>query len=816
MKKKRLFIIMIIGVIIGIASLYQTFAISSNLSGSGDVYTVSFNNDTKVNVPAGGNKTIYYRVKSNNNGTVKYGALYTGDNIVVKIYADSTNSSMDTINYKENKLLKLYVENTGSSDSTATLATVFGYEHGGEIIVPDNYTLITEVYSASNVNTFADYISGLYTNASKTNVINNGITYEYDTTNGLMKDTYNNIRYYGGSPNNYVYFNCDDYSNQSSDTCELWRIIGVFDDKIKIIRNDSIGEYSYDNKGTSTGAETNFGKNNWADARLMKILNSGYDSETGGSLYWNRKSGTCYSGVSVDSTKDCDMSSVGLKNDTTRGLVSETVFSLLGYNDSNIYPNKMYSYERIEGMLYNSSTRAKTWTGKIGLAYPSDYGYAANFNSCSNTLYDYDNSSCYNNNWMYNGGISWLITPYSDDGYNVWYMDYNGKIDSYYRASYEYVVKPVLYLNISVGISNTGSGSSSDPYQISLTSSSPVEPVEPVEPVDPTPSDSVLISKKVTNLYDNASTVSVSDGSNSYLYDTANNLMSDNNDNIRYYGENPNNYIYFNCDDYSNQSSDTCELWRIIGVFDGKVKLVRSESIGRLAWDMDKNINSSLTTYDNNWSTASLNRFLNTTYLNRGSNITYYSGKTGTTETTIDTSSIGIKSSTRELIGISTWYLRGDSSTSIKSLAAYQMERTSGSVYGSNPTEYISSTSSDMGVSKIAIPYSSDYGYAAEFGTSNCQQNFNQYSSSTNDYACKNKNWLGKIITNSYSGYSWLLTPSSSSSGYIWNIYSSGQVSTMNNSYNAFNVTPVLYLDSSVKADSSGDGSSSNPYRLSV
>ena len=477
MKKKRLFIIMIVGVIIGIASLYQTFAISSNLSGSGDVYTVSFNNDTKVNVPAGGNKTIYYRVKSNNNGTVKYGALYTGDNIVVKIYADSTNSSMDTINYKENKLLKLYIENTGSSDSTATLTTVFGYEHGGEIIAPDNYTLITEVYGASNVNTFANYISGLYTNASKTNVINNSITYEYDTTNGLMKDVNNNIRYYGGSPNNYVYFNCDDYSNQSSDTCEIWRIIGVFD---------------------------------------------------------------------------------------------------------------------------------------------------------------------------------------------------------------------------------------------------------------------------------------------------------------------------------------------------GKVKLVRSESIGKLAWDMDKNINSSLTTYDNNWSTASLNRFLNTTYLNRGSNITYYSGKTGTTETTIDTSSIGIKSSTRDLISISTWYLRGDSSTSIKSLAAYQMERTSGSVYGSNPTEYISSTSSDMGVSKIAIPYPSDYGYAAEFGTSNCQQNFNQYSSSTNDYACKNKNWLGKIITNSYSGYSWLLTPSSSSSGYIWNIYSSGQVSTMNNSYNAFNVTPVLYLDSSVKADSSGDGSSSNPYRLSV
>ena len=60
-----------------------------------------------------------------------------------------------------------------------------------------------------------------------------------------------------------------------------------------------------------------------------------------------------------------------------------------------------------------------------------------------------------------------------------------------------------------------------------------------------------------------------------------------------------NNYIYFNCSDYSNQSSSTCETWRIIGIFDGKVKIMRNNTIGELAWDYDKNDNSSLTTYDN-------------------------------------------------------------------------------------------------------------------------------------------------------------------------------------------------------------------------
>ena len=61
-------------------------------------------------------------------------------------------------------------------------------------------------------------------------------------------DPDNNIRYIGKDPNNYVYFNCSDYSNQSDSTCEKWRIIGVFknmtkengtkDDLVKIVRDE--------------------------------------------------------------------------------------------------------------------------------------------------------------------------------------------------------------------------------------------------------------------------------------------------------------------------------------------------------------------------------------------------------------------------------------------------------------------------------------------------------------------------------------------------------------------------------------------------
>ena len=77
--------------------------------------------------------------------------------------------------------------------------------------------------------------------------------------------------------------------------------------------------------------------------------------------------------------------------------------------------------------------------------------------------------------------------------------------------------------------------------------------------------------------------------------DTVNFANDDPDGNIRYIGANPDNYVYFNCSDYTNQSDSTCEKWRIIGLFnnitksDGSkenlVKIVKSESIGTIAWD---------------------------------------------------------------------------------------------------------------------------------------------------------------------------------------------------------------------------------------
>ena len=345
----------------------------------------------------------------------------------------------------------------------------------GGIIKEGKIPDITESIS----NSFAYTLVNKYlTNVSQNNTTdtpNNGIVYKYDSKNNMMSDIAGNLRYYGATPNNYIYFNCNDYSNQTSDTCEVWRIIGVFEGKVKIMRGSRIGTYSWDNKDRTTGAEDNNGKNDWSTARLMKLLNpSDYyevdsnDNGNGQSLYWNAESGTCFAGQN-NATKACDFTSTGLKNDTTRNMISESMWYLRGYNSNSVYSDQIYEYERTKGSVY--SGRPTLWKGKIALAYPSDYGYAADFGQCTRTLVDYDVSTCTSNNWMKaiiapNAG--WLLTPVPVDSYRAWDVGHQGMVyHNYYAETYRVnSAAPVLHLNSELEI-KAGDGSSSKPYQLS-------------------------------------------------------------------------------------------------------------------------------------------------------------------------------------------------------------------------------------------------------------------------------------------------------------------------------------------------------------
>lgn len=146
MKKKHL---VIVGVIIlsaiVILGLYQTFALSGDITkDTSGYYNVTITDGTTVTVPAGSTKTVYYKLTNTNKGIVKYGIGYSGTNITVKYYNDTQDPVTGTVDYGKSKYIKLFVQNSGTVSSTATLSTILGYEKGGDLIVPSGVTLISE------------------------------------------------------------------------------------------------------------------------------------------------------------------------------------------------------------------------------------------------------------------------------------------------------------------------------------------------------------------------------------------------------------------------------------------------------------------------------------------------------------------------------------------------------------------------------------------------------------------------------------------------------------------------------------------------
>ena len=179
----------------------------------------------------------------------------------------------------------------------------------------------------------------------------------------------------------------------------------------------------------------------------------------------------------------------------------------------------------------------------------------------------------------------------------------------------------------------------------------------------------------------------------------------------RYRGGNVNNYVTFNN-----------ETWRIIGIIptedtDGNVenrtKIIRDTSVGDMSWDGNGS---------NNWTTATLNTYLNNDYYNT------------------------LSSDAKNMIGTTKYYLGGyNSNASFTSDVMWQYERKN----EANRTGYYYRTNPIMqndANKKIAIMYASDYGYAA---SKKCTSSLYYYYDDTN--CKKTNNWLDK------SAGTWLL-----------------------------------------------------------
>ena len=308
-------------------------------------------------------------------------------------------------------------------------------------------------FTTRSKDTLYNYIvNTLYNNMDGSN----NIYKEDHTING---NSYSEYRYEGEDTlvNNYVWFNN-----------ELWRIIGAFpggtpttdadnlgdgapsvNNTVKIIRDDSIGSFAWHKSNTNDGTVASLN---------IEILNN---------LYLNSSSGTCYF-YSTKVGKNCSFEDNGLAN--VQDFIENATWNLGGYNSTSVTTANMYTYERGTTVY---SGRPVVTTGKVGLMYPSDYGYSVTNANCSHTstnLDSYNTAACGGKAWLLKYGYEWTSAPNSGHSNAVFTVDTNAYLNSYYARS-GYGVRPVLYLKSNVYVTNKDDanvGSKANPYKIAI------------------------------------------------------------------------------------------------------------------------------------------------------------------------------------------------------------------------------------------------------------------------------------------------------------------------------------------------------------
>ena len=284
-----------------------------------------------------------------------------------------------------------------------------------------------------------------------------------------------NIRYAGASPKNYVNFNGED-----------WRIIGIFnvqtsygiEEKLmKIVRDSSIGYMSWDSSARSVN--NGYGVNEWTQADLMTMLNTYYIGTSATCSY-------CSGSGQEACLNDCSSSVIQIGN-TYASMIEEVVWNTGAFtSDASGRTGQSaltaYNAERgtingkkcTSGAYCNDSVaRTTIWTGKVGLIYPSDYGYSSTNVDCRNWINaaDEDKRYCADSNWLARTVTYWTISPgvFSNDNTRVWTIINNGHTVDYAagRNGGGWNVFPTMYLKSNVLITN-GEGTKERPYQLSI------------------------------------------------------------------------------------------------------------------------------------------------------------------------------------------------------------------------------------------------------------------------------------------------------------------------------------------------------------
>ena len=301
-----------------------------------------------------------------------------------------------------------------------------------------------DVATACVGKTLKDCVISYYTGTQGKNKI-----YYHDSSlaNGAGDNSY---RYAGSNPNNYVCFGSD---VSPCPTDNLYRIIGVIDDKVKLIKADFAsstllgknGDYAY--SGTPSSSYK---------GSLTKI--DGY--------YWNKTSEQNTWSISSLNTTNLNTNFINNIGSTWASKIVTTTWKVGGRDFRSFVPKIVYQNEVVNPQAGQySATNETEYSAKIGLMYVSDYGFAAIPDAWTLTMGSYNNLTATNNNWIYIGDGDWTITPMTTmvDYVNV--ISSDGQIVIGFVGMDSFGARPVFNLDTSIEYVS-GAGTQNDPIII--------------------------------------------------------------------------------------------------------------------------------------------------------------------------------------------------------------------------------------------------------------------------------------------------------------------------------------------------------------
>ncbi len=302
-----------------------------------------------------------------------------------------------------------------------------GTEYNFRVYAVDSNGISSNVYALNESTSSVLYLANYIKNTVYTGDGNEGIYYHDGVgsyTNAAEEAEDNSYRYAGANPNNYVCFGSD---GEACPNGNLYRIIGVFEDQVKLIKNTSLGNYYW--SGYSSNQS-----NIWSNSTLNTgTLNRTYLNGLG--TTWNH-------------------------------MIETHIWKVGGMPYSQTNTVKQYCTTEL-----GSSSSSTTYSAKIGLMYVSDYGYASSPANWTTTLYNYNNSTNTSNNWLYLGLYEWTISRLSNGTTYAFFINDSGRITGFDVSSLvrdDYGgVRPTFYLYPWV-IYSGGDGSSTSPFRLSI------------------------------------------------------------------------------------------------------------------------------------------------------------------------------------------------------------------------------------------------------------------------------------------------------------------------------------------------------------